>query len=115
MQYLCLGNRDKKYIEIIGVSDCDDFFTAYQRNIEIMSINLTESEFYKIKTLSEFDKLNKELVVIQAESFMDARKIIYNNNYKEIPAYANSGIIRKSDKFLNFKMPEKNSMLAAKK
>lgn len=115
MQYLCLGNRDKKYIEILAVSDCDECKSAYQRNVDPLSINLSEDEFYKIKIISENNKMNKEIVIIQAESFIDARKIIFNNNYQNLPAYANCAIFRKTEKFIEFKNIEKKFMLSAKK
>jgi hypothetical protein len=114
MQYLCLGNRDKKHIEIIGISECEESKSNYKRNIPLISLNLTEYEFYKIKLISEKDIMNKELLVIQAESFLDARKIMFENNYKNIPSHSSTTAIKINNKFVHLENQEKNSMIQQK-
>ena len=114
MQYLCLGSRDKTFIEIVGISECQECKDDYQRNVNLLSLNLSEADFYKIKVMSEENIMNKELVIIQANSFAEARNIMRKNNYRKIPHYSDSGAIKKIDKFIQLKTEEKKTMIPPK-
>ncbi len=114
MQYLCLGKRDKNYIKILGVSKDNEVDSVYKRNINIFSLNLNEPEFFEIKLISEKDILNEELVVIQANSFAEARNLMIENGYKNVP-HSSSAKIKKEEKFSNIFKEEKKSMLPQKK